>query len=382
MFRMRRAAVRSVVGAVVLAGVTACESLEGIGSDDTPAAPRDLQASYHAGVVHLTWELPPQWNGEPFRIYAKRTSDQTYFLIAEVTNCISGLCSFSDVNVVVGATYLYYVASVSRSGVETPTATSVQVAVPQPTPPAVPSQIQVVALDAANYVRWGDNARAANDFSHYRVWLSSQGTSYLLGETDSEGFLDLRAENGLTYTYFVTSVDAEGHESPGSAAADGTPRPDYHAEWLYDYFQLAASSGFRFQESDQSNPIVSGTSPSRHFRFEVDDGGWWLVPGPNTSVYPNGFATTALKCGVGADAECAAVERAPTSGYAQQDLGLSAQTTYVLRVRGDDGQMRYGAIRVQLLGYDGSSRPIMIFDWAYQLQVGNANLAPGLAAER
>jgi hypothetical protein len=54
----------------------------------------------------------------------------------------------------------------------------------------------------------------------------------------------------------------------------------------------------------------------------------------------------------------------------------------VLRVRGDDGQMRYGAIRVQLLGYDGSNRPLMVFDWAYQLQVGNPNLAPAIYTDR
>ena len=36
-----------------------------------------------------------------------------------------------------------------------------------------------------------DNARAAADFSFYRVYLwADDGTEYLLGETDSEGFLD------------------------------------------------------------------------------------------------------------------------------------------------------------------------------------------------
>jgi hypothetical protein len=378
---MRRAAVRSVVGALVV-GTLGCESIEGVGGGDTPDAPRELQARYYAGGVHLTWELPQGWDGEAFRVYSKRTSDASYFLIAEVTNCIGGLCSYSDVNIVGGATYLYYVASVSGSGVETSSANSVQVSVPQPVPPAVPTPLQIVALDAANYVLWGSNARVADDFSHYRVWLSSQGSSFLLGETDSEGFLDLQARNGFTYTYFVTSVDDQGHESSGSAAASGTPRPDFYSEWVYDYFDNPGASGFRFQESEATNPIVDGTSTTRHFRLEVDDSGWWLVPGPNTTIHPNGFATTALKCGVAADAECVALEQAPTSGYVAQDVGVAAQSTYVMRVRGDDGQMRYGAIRVQLLGYDGSDRAIMIFDWAYQLQVGNPNLAPLLATDR
>jgi hypothetical protein len=378
---MRRAALRSVVG-VLVAGLVGCELEDNFGSSDTPAAPRGLEASYYAGSVTLTWELAPQWDGEPFRVYSKRTSDANYFMIAETTSCAAGLCSFNDVNVVAGATYLYYVAAVSTGGIETPSSASVQVSVPQPVPPPVPTQILVIALDAANYVRWGSNARGATDFSHYRVWQVSQGTSYLLGETDSEGFLDQLARNGQTYTYFVTSVDDQGHESSGSTAAAGTPRPDFTAEWLYDFFTVPASAGFRFQESEDNNPIVSGAAPNRHFRLEVDQSGWWLVPGPNTSVYPSGFTTTALKCGVAADKECASLERAPASGYIADDVGLAPQTTYVLRVRGDDGQMRFGAIRVQLLGYDGNNRPLMVFDWAYQLQVGNPNLAPAMLTER
>jgi hypothetical protein len=381
MSRLRRAAVRSVVGVVVL-GLVGCELDDNVGSSGTPAAPRALEARYYGGSVTLTWELAPQWDGEPFRVYSKRTSDASYFMIAETTNCAGGICSFNDVNVVAGATYLYYVAAVSLGGIETPSASTIQVSVPQPTPPPVPTQIQVIALDAANYVRWGTNARTANDFSHYRVWQVSQGTSYLLGETDSEGFLDQLAENGSTYTYFVTSVDDQGHESGGSASAAGTPRPDFTAEWVYDWFTVPASSGFRFQDSEDANPIVNGAATNRHFRLEVDNSGWWLVPGPSTTIYPNGFTTTALKCGVAADRECVSLDRAPTTGYVADDVGLVAQTTYVLRVRGDDGQMRYSAIRVQLLGYDGNNRPLMVFDWAYQLQVGNPNLAPAIYTDR
>jgi hypothetical protein len=378
-----RHSVRAMIG-VLLAGALGCEvDGGGTGPSGSPAAPRALEAHYHAYAVHLSWELPPQWDGESFRVYAKRTSDADYFLIADVTNCAGGFCSFSDVNVVAGATYDYYVSAVSpRSGLETASANSVRVSVPQPVAPPIPSEVRTVALDDANYVRWGTNARDASDFSHYRVWLVSEDTSYLLGETDSEGFLDLLAANGFTYTYFISSVDDQGHESGGSQVAEGTPRPDFTSEWVYDFFSVPASAGFRFQESEDSNPIVDGSSASRHFRLEVDNEGWWLVPGPDTSVYPSGFATTALKCGVAADSGCDALEQAPESGYVAQDIGLSPQTTYVMRVRGDDGQTRYGAIRIQLLGFDESDRPIMIFDWAYQLQPGNPNLAPEAASTR
>ena len=158
--------------------------------------------------------------------------------------------------------------------------------------------------------------------------------------------------------------------------AKGTPRPDYQAEWMYDYFDLPASSGFRFRTSDQDNPVVSGNDANRHFRLETDADGWWLVPGPNADVYPQSWSTTALKCGVGADADCVDLTRAPTSGYVHEDLELIPQNTYVLRVRGDDGQTHYGAIRVTLLGTDQAGLALMIFDWAYQLQPGSPELAP------
>ena len=58
------------------------------------------------------------------------------------------------------------------------------------------------------------------------------------------------------------------------------------------------------------------------------------------------------------------------------DVELVPQNTYVLRVRGDDGQTHYGAIRVTLLGTDQAGQALMIFDWAYQLQPGTPDLVP------
>ena len=59
-----------------------------------------------------------------------------------------------------------------------------------------------------------------------------------------------------------------------------------------------------------------------------------------------------------------------------QDVALFTQSSYVLRVRGDDGLTHYGVIRVEVLGFDQDGNALMIFDWAYQLQAGNPNLAP------
>ena len=377
---MRRAVMASLLMSAALVG---CDNTVLVPVGD-PAAPRNLDAYYYAGVVRVTWELAPDWNQETFRIYSKRVTDADYFLIAEVSSCANGLCAYEDRNILGGQSYEYYVAAVDPdSGVETPSDYSVQVDVPQPTPPPVPTGLQVVALDHANYLRWSGNARDASDFSFYRVYFDAGGgNQYLLGETDSEGFLDQLAQNGQTYSYYVSSVDDQGHESAGSGLASGTPRPDYHGEWLYDHFTQPTMSGFRFQSDESTNPIVNGNSPDRHFRLEVDDTGWWLVPGPGTEVYPTGFETTALKCGVGADASCLDVVSAPGSGYSTQDVALSSQTSYVMRVRGDDGQTHYAVIRVVTLGYDQDDNALVVFDWAYQLVPGERDLASVLGRIR
>jgi len=373
---MRRAAVGTVLLTLALGGCNNKDLLVGV---DGPAPPENLAAYYYAGSVYVTWDLGTGWNQESFRIYGKRTTDADYFLIAEVTSCANGSCSYEDRNVLAGQTYEFYVAAVDpQSGVETPSDYSVDVPVPQPVPPPVPTQVGVTALDNALYVHWSAASRAASDFSFYRLYLAgSDGTDYLLGETDSEGFLDLLAANGSTFQYYVTAVDDQGHESAASALASGTPRPDYHGEYLYDFTDQPALSGFRFQEDENTNPIVSGNSSDRHFRLEVDNAGWWLVPGTDTQIYPVGFPTTALKCGPGADATCSDVTLAPTSGFTSQDVPVDTQTSYVLRVRGDDGQMHYAVIRVDLLGFDQNGYALMIFDWAYQLQANNPDLSPG-----
>ena len=175
----------------------------------------------------------------------------------------------------------------TRSGLEAASSSTVEVAVSHRLPPPVPAHLGVVALDHTNYLSWAGDARSEADFSHYRVYLrAADGASYLLGETDSEGFLDQLAQNGLTYTYFVTALDELGHESAGSTLAEGTPRPDYQGEWIYDYFDRPADSGFRFRTSDVDDPVVSGDDPLRHFRLETDASGWWLVPGLGADVYP------------------------------------------------------------------------------------------------
>ena len=364
-----------VVGVALLLGACDNENTVFIPVDDLPAPPEALDGEYYDQAITLRWSLAAGWNGESFRVYGRRVGDASYLLIAEVTSCADGACEYTDTNIVESVGYEYFVSVVDPdTGAETDSDGVIFVAVPAFTPPPVPLGLDVVALDNTNYIRWSDNARSVSDFAHYRVYLLTDDGPTMLGETDSEGFLDELAENGVSSAYVVSSVDVYGHESADSFENAATPRPDFRGELLLSFSDDPARSGFRFRESDQQDPIVSGTSAARHFRLETDAAGWWLVPGPASDVFPEGSFTTALKCGVAADAQCQDWTVAPTSGYTLADVFLVPELSYMLRVVGDDGQTHYGTIRVALLGMDQSGAEIMIFDWAYQLQAGNPQL--------
>lgn len=368
----------SGLGVVILATVLAACGDSGTVIVDPPGgpdSPRNLDGWYYARTVNLTWELGPAWDGESFRVYGKRVGDADFFLLAEVTSCAEGGCTYADINIVEDVTYTYYVTAVDPvNGAETSSAWSVDVYVPFFSPPPVPGGLEVVGLDNSLYLRWGSGSRAADDFAFYRVYLVGDDADFLLGETDSEGFLDQLALNGSTYAYYVSAVDSQGHESGASGVAEGTPRPDYTNEWVWAYQDVPSLSGFRFPESEEFDPLVDGDSPLRHFRLEVDDQGWWLVPGPTTELHQQGFLTTALKCGPGADFDCVDLSVAPSSGYAPFALAVDPQTTYVLRYEVAGGSFRYGALRVSMLGFDQNGDRLMIFDWAHQLQPDNRNL--------
>jgi hypothetical protein len=364
------------LAALVLLG--GCTETTGVWvGGEEPAPPLSLQGWYYDRAIHLSWELHARWDEEPFRVYGRRSTDRSHFLVAEVTSCNGGLCTYTDLNVTPGRTYEYYVAAVNpRSGIETASAHAVEVHVPQPVPPPVPGGLEAVALDRAVYLQWDLRSRDAGDFAFYRVYIEGgDGTVLLLGETDSEGFLDLLVENGKTYGYFVTAVDDQGHESGGSALAEATPRPDFHGELLWAHEDRPAFSGFRFQEDEGLDPIRSGTATDRHFRLEVDGSGWWLVPAPGVQVHSTPFPASALKCGPAADAGCTDVRVAPTSGYSSQDAALSPGYAWVLRVPGPGGEWRYGVVRITHVGF-AQEGALILFDWAFQLQPGNRALSP------
>lgn len=364
---------RCGLSALAVVGLAACDS--SLAPYEDVAPPVNLEGDYYNRGVDLLWEMHGEWHGEPFRVYGKEDTSPEYLLIAEVTSCASGQCVYRDINVSPEVQYEYYVAAVdTETGAEAASAHSVEVYVPSPQPPPAPTSLDAVALDGAVYLHWPDDGSAADDFAVYRVYTVSREI-YLLGESDSPAFLDAFVDNGTTYEYFVTSVDDLGHESRGSQLVSATPRPDYTGELVYAYSDVPGESGFRFQETDRTQAVIDGDSRDRHFRIYVDDDRLWFGLGERVRVHAQTRATSALACGPGADPDCISWDEAPTTGYLEEDLAIEAGYTYIFHVPGDDGEMRYGAVRVTHFSSCPDDDRFVIFDWAYQTQAGNPHLS-------
>jgi hypothetical protein len=383
-----------LVGCILLAiPVAACDALSTLAPQDGRDA-RSLTGQYawiHQtwnqgapvgfAAAELAWSLPPQYNREVFRIYARSASTSGYGLIATVTSCSESVCRYTDTNVAPGRSYDYYVASVDeRTGSEIGTSVAVRVDIPQRPQLAAPAAPAVISLDRAAYVRWTVTGA-------HRVMLLVQpenGTLFVIGETDGTSFYDDRAENGARYRYYVATVDEWGHVSPLSQPADAYPRPDFHSDVIYASNDLLSASGFRFVASETEDPIVPGVPTSAQWRLDVINGEFRIQPLSGAAIVAHGF-TTQLTCGPGSDASCVDVRVVPTNAaFSTASFPVQAGFTYLVRVVGSDGRYRYGKIRVQGTSRDSAGLRLMIFDWAYQLRPDerNLDLVPFTAASR
>lgn len=329
-------------------------------------------------VVTLEWLVPSRWDGEPFRVYGRRSGGSGYSLIATVTSCEAGRCEYRDVNVVAGTSYDYFVAAVDEATDEEASSTAVRVDVPTNRAVAAPTAPRTTALDDALYLQWTDGGVGdrLRKYLVYLVALNDSSVLYQVGETDAGGHLDLRARNGVKYTYRVAAVDFDGYVSSLSAPMTGIPRPDARAELLYAHQSRPDSSGFRFRPEEDLVPVVPGTSGEAQWRLEASDAGWFIRPLNGAGVYDAG-RTTELVCGPAADSWCSAVREANAGGYQSGPVEVQPEHSYVFRVTGS-GTVHYGVVRVTHWGTTADGRSFIVFDWAYQTRPDSRDLMVGV----
>ena len=162
--------------------------------------------------------------------------------------------------------------------------------VPDVTPPAVPSGLSAEAGDGVVTLDWNDNTEG--DFDHYNL---SRNGAVIAGVLINSAYTDDDVENGITYSYTVTSVDAGGNESENSAAVEATPealggsqRPgDFNQDAGVDISDAISVFGYLFLgREDPACPV--GLDFNGDSALDLSDGigalNWLFQGGPGHSL--------------------------------------------------------------------------------------------------
>jgi uncharacterized protein (DUF1800 family) len=163
-------------------------------------------------TVTLTWTAVA--DATSYRVFRTTTSTFSTTPLATVTGTTTTYANTSLTN---GTTYTYTVAARNSSG-DGPQA--VPAAATPVAPPAVPTGVVTTSGDKQVSVSW-TAVSGATSYSVYRGTVTNQQTLLTAG-VGAPPFLDASVENGPTYFYKITAVNAGG-ESARSAEATANP---------------------------------------------------------------------------------------------------------------------------------------------------------------
>ena len=229
---------------------------------------------------------------------------------------------------------------------------------PDHTPPSSPKGFYSVTGDRAVELNWEENDE--RDLAGYRVYKNTDANSdkvYYLATVDSPPYIDYEVRNGKTYLYGVTAFDHDGNESALSKVTWDTPRPDGSGLVIRDYHRYPHVSGYDFSRF----AVVGFDEKGADIYLDYDDyyRVFFLCAADTlTDIQDFGY-TGSLD-----DVNVAPEDGWSWVGWVEVILGHS----YIVWTRDN----HFAKLRV--MGFNRSYG--VIFDWAYQEDLGNPELAP------
>lgn len=315
-------------------------------------------------AVLLSWDLPSSGRANAFNVYGRPSRNAGWNLRATTTSP-----SFHDVGV---PELQYYVATRDFDGEEIAESEIVTIDLTSSRLPA-PQGLASISLNGAVQLSWRPNAVSAGGatFDHYRVYSAPYDASRSVctsnwsieGSTVADGFFVGNLTNGITLCFAVSAVTRAGHESSWSSERIDTPRLDARNAFVYNSTARRDSSGFLFFEDASRRTGVVGSGARTDLDFIIErqsDGSLWFAPG-RSGVTMMLYSTTPV-------ADLTSVDRAPASGFSNAKIEAVPGFAYVFRVQKADG-IHYAAARIAFRTND-----YVVFDWAYQSGIGNAEL--------
>lgn len=204
---------------------------------------------------------------------------------------------------------------------------------------------------------WSYNPESNIDF--YKIYrsLTPSGNYQLIAQTPYNEFCDYSVMNGITYFYAVSAINIHGEESPlTDYLIYDTPRPEGYYAYITDIYYFPETAGWDFSMFR----ACDANSQSCDIYYEYYRGTGYIVCGDiYTDIQDMGYAYTFDD-----------VTYAPEYGWSPTgDEIVRIGHIYVIWTRDD----HYAKIYVR--NYDEYE---LLFDWAYQLDLGNRELSlPG-----
>ena len=242
-------------------------------------------------------------------------------------------------------------------------------------PPAAPRGVHSVTGDGSVTLYWYPNQES--DLDGYVIYrgLNETGDYVEIATVGAEptNYVDRDVENGVTYYYAVSAFDLDGNESDLSPEiVDDTPRPEGRGVTLRDYIMRPNSSGFDFLRADKGAQRYSASGVDFYFGVGTVDNEFSVpyiyAADDNIGIQDLGYTDTMDDVDV-------SPEKGFTFGFAE---AITGHTYAFLTLEGNYAKIRITDVKIDWAGNEIRDA-WMTFDWAYQLQTDNPELAPGRA---
>jgi hypothetical protein len=245
--------------------------------------------------------------------------------------------------------------------------------------PAEPRGVYSITGDTQVVIGWYPNQET--DLDGYRIYssLEESGKYVEIAEVgrNISSYIDNDVENGVTYFYAVSAFDVNGNESKLSPVIEDTPRPEGRNITLDDYLLRPDSSGFDF-----SNPR-RGAQPYKASGVDIYFGVGTVIvyteDGEEQLSVPYIYSVSddIRIQDLGYTDDMDEIDVSPVEGFTFAFVEAIIGHTYTFQtLDGNYAKIRITDLQIEWVG-DEIQDAWVTFDWAYQLQIDNPELAPG-----
>jgi len=231
-------------------------------------------------------------------------------------------------------------------------------------PPAIPRGVRSITGNNEITIEWFPNSE--HDLAGYRIWKGGDGQNFdLLKEVSMsksliEQYIDQNAQNGVTYHYAVSAFDINGNESDLSPEeVYDTPRPSGQNVTLHAYDLFPTRSGFYFGTTERG--AIDWKDSDIYFAFDEEINVRYLYTDNGTQMQDMGYHEYFEE-----------IDVSPIKGFTTSFIELIEGHVYVLLLPSGN------YAKLWLLSVSSET---ITFDWAYQTDRKNPQLAPPFRTE-